>query len=307
MDMVGKKVTHSIFGEGHVTEQNDISIMVDFGGEVKRFLYPQAFDHHLIAMDDEIHETLSERAEELIDEEEKKRQEDVEARRQERLRDPEVIAKREKARRSSAAGKQKAIAFRYEDIVSQEEGEEDERDPNVLPAIDEWKVDAGYYKSGNREGKPIVMREARRNAVALLTYVKPDQKEEERVIFALFLAGKAFEGDDRNAGYLESDGRYRLELTQEEAGQLLYWNYYSNKNRSPRTTWGSGQFRYIEQEVAAQVLREAAELKKGTEDEELAEEFFLHFCELQNINPADLPAPEGALVIREREEAGDEE
>ena len=48
------KVTHKTFGEGVVTNHEGNYINVSFGGAVKRFVYPDAFDRFLTVEDESI-------------------------------------------------------------------------------------------------------------------------------------------------------------------------------------------------------------------------------------------------------------
>ncbi len=48
------KVTHKTFGEGIVTNHEGNYINVSFGGAVKRFVYPDAFDRFLTVDDESI-------------------------------------------------------------------------------------------------------------------------------------------------------------------------------------------------------------------------------------------------------------
>jgi len=47
MDLIGKKVIHSKFGEGIVVKQEDTHISVRFGEQCKKFIYPGCFNVYL--------------------------------------------------------------------------------------------------------------------------------------------------------------------------------------------------------------------------------------------------------------------
>ena len=59
--------------------------------------------------------------------------------------------------------------------------------------------------------------------------------------------------------------------------------------------WGSGLFRYLDNTESAQILRDIAAVKKGTVDEELADELLQYFCKVNKIDLASVPEPDGAL------------
>lgn len=63
-------------------------------------------------------------------------------------------------------------------------------------------------------------------------------------------------------------------LVAEKAHQMPFWRYHANEKQPDVAVWSSGLHRYITDEQAAQVLRDIVEIKKGTEDEDLAKEFF---------------------------------
>lgn len=56
-----------------------------------------------------------------------------------------------------------------------------------------------------------------------------------------------------------------------------------------------GLHRYITDEQATSILKDIATVKKGKKDEELAQEFFEHFCKINRIDISELPIMEGAL------------
>ena len=48
-------------------------------------------------------------------------------------------------------------------------------------------------------------------------------------------------------------------------------------------------------EMAAQILRDIAEIKKGTDDEKAADNLFKYFCSVNNIDIEDIGPKKGAL------------
>lgn len=60
---------------------------------------------------------------------------------------------------------------------------------------------------------------------------------------------------------------------------------------------GSGLHRYVSDDLAVQILRDAVKVKWGTEDQSLAEDFLSHYCALHSISPEDIGEPRGALKI----------
>ena len=134
------------------------------------------------------------------------------------------------------------------------------------------------------------------NSLAVLTTREPYEPEEKRFIFGVFLVDEAYEGDNRDEGYVTTSSKYKIGLSKEEAKNIKFWNYYRNENAPERIAWGQGLHRYITDIQAASILKDIADLKIGTEDEELAREFLTYFCKINSIDSMVLPMREGALV-----------
>lgn len=61
-------------------------------------------------------------------------------------------------------------------------------------------------------------------------------------------------------------------------------------------TWNTGKYRYFDNEWMAQILMDMVSLKRDTEERELTQSFFDHFCKMNQINKETLPEPNGALM-----------
>ena len=59
MNISGQAVMHKIFGEGTIADIDNATVTVDFHGETKRFIYPQAFNGYLTAVDPGFGEYIS--------------------------------------------------------------------------------------------------------------------------------------------------------------------------------------------------------------------------------------------------------
>lgn len=164
--------------------------------------------------------------------------------------------------------------------------------------LEEWKAQAGTIRNGMREGERIKIKNALKNSVAILTTRLPGASEKERFIFGLFLIDNLYEGDDNTSGYVSAQSKYRLFFTIEEARKLQYWKYHSNKNNPSKPSWGTGLFRYISEIEGAQILRDAVAIKKGTEGEMLAIDFYDYYCSICRLTHDDIGIPEGALTRR---------
>ena len=115
----------------------------------------------------------------------------------------------------------------------------------------------------------------------------------------VFLIDEVFAGDPENneEGYVMSapKSRYRIKLSEGEAKKMLFWNYYSNSGKKENTRWGTGLFRYMTDQMAVQVLRDIADMKKGTKYEKSADDLLKYFCSINNIDLTSIGPEVGAL------------
>jgi hypothetical protein len=160
-----------------------------------------------------------------------------------------------------------------------------------------WSAHAGVAHSGQKEDTPFLIKGVENNSLAVLTTRLPQKDtEQNRIIFAVFLVDESYEGDDWDAGYVTTRSKYKIALKPEEAVKVLFWNYYSNKGNTSLPMWGTGLFRYFDDIMAIQILKDIAEIKKGGPDEDLAKEFLTHFCYVTSIDPTTIPLAAGALM-----------
>lgn len=142
----------------------------------------------------------------------------------------------------------------------------------------DWIVGAGY----NKKGKPNKMLKCKENGLAILTTKEPECDEEKRYIYGVFLIDEYFEGDDYEPAYATADSRYRIKLDEQEI--LRFWDHFMYDNCPDSIQWDSKLFRYVNDKTAALILREVMKVKKGTNDESLAKEFFEYFCHLYGLD-----------------------
>lgn len=159
----------------------------------------------------------------------------------------------------------------------------------------DWKALAGIVQTGENKGKPMKLNQVQSNSLCLLTTRDPVSTEEGRYIFAIFLVDETYEGDGRDEGYVTSESRFKIKLAPSEAKRMLFWNYHANGNNPEIAAWNTGLHRYFSNEEAVQILRDILTLKRGTKDEKLAEEFFIHFCKINGIDPNVISEAKGAL------------
>lgn len=158
-----------------------------------------------------------------------------------------------------------------------------------------WTAFAGFSWTKGNEPKPMTLKKVQVNSLSILTTREPYTDEKDRFVFGVFLVDEAYEGDNREAGYVTTTSKYKLNLTMEEAKKVLFWNYYHNENAPEKVAWGQGLHRYITDIQAASILWDIVNLKKGTTEESLAQEFLEYFCAINNVDVSEFPIMEGAL------------
>lgn len=140
----------------------------------------------------------------------------------------------------------------------------------------DWVAEAGSNADGETSRK---IRGAEENHLCVLTTVRPNMPESDRIVFALFIIRKVFEGDDENPGFVaagDTDDWY-LEFRPREVHKLKFWDVYQNPNAPQRIQWGSGLFRYFDDATAVKFLERAVEVKRGTPEEDFAKDFLKHY------------------------------
>jgi hypothetical protein len=281
MNLIKKEVTHRVYGQGNVVDLSDGFVEVQFGTGNKKFVFPDAFGTHLILKDQDasnfINKIKEEHEMELRLEEERKAEERAVQIKEQQIRlEAENLLKNLKIHPTSQA-------------VFWCEKEEQEK------VFEEWSVFTGAVKSGEKKGK--INRPARlhQNSACLLTKREPDEQEKERRILGAFMVGTNFVGKLCQDGIIHAHEEYRLQLTEEESKKMLFWNYYV-KEKSPHSiTWNTGRYRYFDNILMAQILRDIVSIREKTPKQDDAQRFFDHFCNMNRIDKAQLPEPNGAL------------
>lgn len=159
----------------------------------------------------------------------------------------------------------------------------------------DWKAMAGIVQHGERKGQPMRLRHVQPNSLCILTTREPGATEAERLIFAVFLIGETYGGDDYDEGFVSAQSKFKLALSPNEARKMRFWRYHVNENRPEKESWSYGLHRYLTDNQAVQILRDIVELKKGTRDEKLSLEFLAMFCKNVGINAEGAGVPNGVL------------
>ncbi|ARJ37436.1 malate synthase [Sporosarcina ureae] len=277
MNLINEEITHNVFGEGNIVEHEESFITVDFNKDLKRFVYPDAFENFITLNNRSMAESLEKvfverKAEEKILEKKRKEEKAIQVLEQQRRE----ILKNHKIHESSQ------IVF-WLDKEKQSE------------VLGDWEISTGSIQSGKNKGLPNPVTRLRPNSAGVLTVRTADQAETERTIIGLFMVGDTFTGSIGEDGLVPTHPEYRIQLTEEEAEKMLFWNYYKNKNYPDRTSWNSGTFRYFDNIWTAQILNDIIALKTDEEQIKEAQEFMSYFCKLNAIDMNNIPEAEGSL------------
>ena len=139
--------------------------------------------------------------------------------------------------------------------------------------LKDWRVEVGE----DLDGTPRKICGGKENHLCVLTTKYPDTAEIERFVFATFLIKEIFVGDNEHSGCIYAEDYFRLEFRPHEAAQIKFWDVYQNPNAPQKKFWGSGLFRYFNDDIAVKFLERAVEVKRGTPEEDFAKEFLNHY------------------------------
>ena len=145
----------------------------------------------------------------------------------------------------------------------------------------DWIAGAGADSNG--EPRRISNADDLLGHLCLLTTVRPGFKEIDRIIFAMFIIDDYYVDDSDWNDEVLADKKYRLKFNSNEIDKLKFWSIHTNPNNPSVKKWGSGLFRYFDNDEALQFLKMAVEIKKGTPEENFAKEFLNHYCKINNI------------------------
>ena len=268
MNLLNKEVTHKHFGKGSIVDHNDSVIEIHFATENKKFVFPDAFGKFLKLHDRSAANVLKEVIEKKEIELEKIEQE----REAEKLRlrkEHESRMEHEKLMKNHKLHPQSQMVF-WCDTEEQ------------TMAFTEWKVFTGLIKSGTNKDSPKKPTRIYPNSICLITARESSTSEKERRILGVYMVDDYFIGKFCEDGYIPAHSEYKLQLTEEEAAKMPFWKYYVNEKSPHRMTWNTGNYRYFDNIWMAKILLDIVSLKKDTEEQELAQNFFKHYCKKNN-------------------------
>ncbi|MBB5171916.1 malate synthase [Texcoconibacillus texcoconensis] len=281
MNLINKKVTHESFGMGSIVEHNDSIVEIHFASENKKFVYPDVFGKHLKLHDESVANAL----EKMIQEKEIERKEEEwkkEEEKKRQVKNQELRLEHAKLMKNHKLHPESQMVFWC-----------DNEEQNL--SFSEWKVFSGEVKSGKNKGNPNKPIRMHQNSAVLLTAVDAGMPESDRRILGVYMVHEDFIGKLSEDGYIPAHSKYRLQLTEQESDQMLFWDYYLNAKSPEKMTWKTGKYRYFDNLWMAQILRDIVSLKSDSQERELVQQFFDHFCKMNQIVDEELPEPNGAL------------
>ncbi|MEC1179658.1 malate synthase [Metasolibacillus meyeri] len=282
MNLINKKVTHKLFGMGSIVKHNDSSVEIHFASESKMFIFPDAFEKHLKLQDKSdanLLDTIIQKREIERKEDEWKKEEEIKLQR----KNQKLRLEHEKLMKHHKLHSESQMVFWC-----------DKEEQNS--SFSEWQVFSGVIKSGNNKGKPNKPSRLHQNSAVLLTAIDSSMPEKDRRILGVYMVNEEFFGKLCEDGNIPAHSKYRLQLTEQESDQLFFWKYYQNEKSPEKMSWNTGKYRYFDNLWMAQILLDIVSLKKDTKERELAQQFFKHFCKMNQITIQELPKPNGTLM-----------
>ncbi len=282
MNLINKKVTHKQFGIGSVVKQNESSVEIHFETENKLFVFPDVFGKHL-----KLHDKSDAKLLDEIIQKQEMEQKEIEMKKEEdkKLQRKKLVLRweHEKLMKHHKLHPESQMVF----WCDKEE---------QSSAFSEWKVFSGEIKSGTNKGKPSKPVRLHQNSAVLLTKRDSSMSEKDRRILGVYMVNENFIGKLCEDGEIPAHSKYKIQLTEQESDQLLFWEYYVNGNSPEKMSWNTGKYRYFDNSWLAQILFDIISLKTDPEEKELAQQFFDHFCKMNQITAQELPKRNGALM-----------
>jgi len=277
VNLINEEITHKVFGEGNIVDHEESIITIDFNEEIKKFVYPDAFRKYITLND----QSTAKAFEEIFLKREKE-EAVLELKREEEKEQQALEQQRKEKMKNHRIHESSQIVFWLDE----------EEQQNVFV---DWQVSTGKVQSGKNEGQPNRAARLSPNSAGLLTARGADQPETDRMILGLYMVNETFSDDLSDVGMVPSHAEFRIEFTDQEREQMLFWNYYINKSYPQRTSWNSGKFRYFDNVSMAQILKDIIALKTDEEQIKEAEKFLEYFCEMNALDMYNIPEASGAL------------
>ncbi len=277
MNMINKQVIHKSYGKGKIIEHNDDYIEINFVSGNKKFIFPDAFGPFL---------TLTDKtAADSVDKIKQKKENELKA----------IEAELQKEKDAQQQTLIRAHYFKNLKIHPSSQAAfrcEPEEQSSVFT---EWRVCTGDLQE-NTENKHKLPPRMMANSACLITSNESGKPEKERHILGAFMVPEDFDAKQNEDGFVYAHAQYRLKLSLQESKDLLFWNYYANEKFPKTITWNKAKYRYFDNIIMAQILRDIVLLRKNTQEQQEAQNFYEYFCMVNKIEEKDVPKANGALA-----------
>lgn len=110
-----------------------------------------------------------------------------------------------------------------------------------------------FWAGVSLEGKPKRVKKVEPGKIAFLTTIPPGGKQEDRIVFECYRVGSVTPSDSGDC--VESDGTMDVVVPDDVARDLFFWSYQP-RNKDGTRTWGSGLFRYLEEDTTQHLIRD---------------------------------------------------
>lgn len=264
MNLLDCTVMHNTYGKGKICQLSENIVAIRFGTDIKKFIFPDAFRSYLTIVDREGKRYLNEVLKKIDEENSKKLEAYIyEEEKRKKLKNYRVYANSQ-------------AVFN----VPEEEKQS---------VLENWAVSTGRYAAGSNRGKPRSCEWIHPNTACLLTSCGPQNSEEDRYIWGVFMVAEDFVGSLCNDGIVPAHEKFRIILDDAESRSFLYWPFIKGGSKDSLPRWGSVKIKNFSNTVMAEIILRILQMKRGTEDEALCEEFLNYFCKLNGILKSDLP------------------
>lgn len=308
MNFVGSEVEHPKYGNGQIVSVSSEYVQVAFESVgLKMFQYPEAFEKFLNLVNPADKSKLSDllREHNRREDEKKRKREELRLRLegdiQQELKERFERQKNSESSKKSSDKKDRVLVNnlifhcdidenksetekKYGNHISKNDIAYENSDENFeSETLRDKIVYSGFYQTGSRSGQGVRLARLKEGSLVVLT-ICPDDRESNREVIGLFLVDEFFKGSETESAWVKNSSHYFLKLSKEEASRMKLWSFFARLGQNMPLRLVAAKYRYFADNEAAYILREASELKVGTEDELRAREMFEYFCEINNID-----------------------
>ena len=315
--LISSLVHHKKFGDGKIVAINDNIIVVRFIAGEKQFSYPNAFENFLVSFDEELQGILIDLINNKKFEEEQKSKRALDQINKKIIYEKGKFKPDDLKRniafkcnycdggfennnmgfygicsddmmkyniikvKHSMCCDSKCLDYLFGKINKStlQEYYDNEKLCYECRLFQDWKFGAGFkYDKIEKRYIPKTLAAATEGYLAVLTSRSSYSSEEARKIVGVFFIDEVHKGDKEEPGYVASHSKYRMYLNYMEAREMPFWKYYKNVNNPEKIAWSYGLQRYLDNQQAADILKDLVEVKKGSKDEKIAKEMYEAYC-----------------------------